>query len=420
MKRVYLLALAAEGITVLAMLSTYKLASINWGEPGFAEYSVVRRLLSFALPIAILGLDIGLTRAAATINSDDQNSLKNVLHSAVQIVLLGLAVILAGLNINREATAELLLGDSQYAFLISPLSMLIAGYAIQVCCYSYLRGSARYIEAITIHLACHAIIPLTIFGLFSSTLEASLAQIGIITILLSAAWLGFRGLRPYTLCTIQPAVTRQLFAYSIARVPSAVAMLGISSIPTIIIANKLGLSEAGGFAFAVMAIGSISTLISPVSFVVLPAITKLFAAHEYGRAAQTIHRATMIVIGISVVGTLIVYLGADIISAVFAGPEQGVSPILRACVIGALPLTYFSCMRNVVDARFRSAINSRHTVFSFILLCIGSYLVTAIYPHEYLVIAITSVYVTSLTVLAFLTWRTVAGILDNPGKATSF
>ena len=54
----YAVSVGAEVCVLSALALSFRLAGTNWGVEGFALFALIRRVVSFALPVVTLGIDV--------------------------------------------------------------------------------------------------------------------------------------------------------------------------------------------------------------------------------------------------------------------------------------------------------------------------------------------------------------------------
>ena len=66
----YLTTFMAEGLVIGSYLLAFRLVALFSGPQGFGEYSLSRRTLSLLMPVAVVGVDLGVARYVSYAQAD--------------------------------------------------------------------------------------------------------------------------------------------------------------------------------------------------------------------------------------------------------------------------------------------------------------------------------------------------------------
>src|SRR6185369_389709 len=139
--REYVPTIATEFSVLITQILVYKLAAYYLGKDGFSEYAVVRRAATFLAPLPLVGLTVGLPRYIAISRCDGQHGKETqYFGAALACVLAATVLCLVILNAAAHPFSYLFFGDSNYARLIFPLSLMLFGLSIHTLVYAYFRG----------------------------------------------------------------------------------------------------------------------------------------------------------------------------------------------------------------------------------------------------------------------------------------
>src|SRR4030095_12445359 len=87
MKKDFILTFITEFIVISCMLATYKLADSLFGQKGFTDYSLVRRVIAMLQPIFLIGMHITIPRQVAYYSRESRQRSSAIFLSAVIILL---------------------------------------------------------------------------------------------------------------------------------------------------------------------------------------------------------------------------------------------------------------------------------------------------------------------------------------------
>ncbi|HAC47282.1 MAG TPA: hypothetical protein DCF65_14615 [Chloroflexi bacterium] len=362
MRRDYITTFITEALVVAGYLLAFKLVADNLGAAGFGEYALARRTLSLLLPLGVLGLDIGITRYVSYAAADRSSRSAGYVPAGLILMAVAVAVMSAVLLLFSGFWAQLFFGSDTYAGTVMSIPPLLAGGALHVAAYGYLRGLAKVQKANLLMAVNHFVVPVLSVVLFGHSVSALLIAMGVGWTLVSLVPLVRL---PMTTLDLRARI-RELARFGIPRVPGDVVQLLLFAMPGILVAHSSNIRIAGIVAFGVAAVSMIGSGLTPVSFVLLPVAARLFAS---GSVRQL--RAEIVeVVGITMAGTVLLVVILEVfagpIVSVYLGPGFSSSvDILRLTLLGALPWGVFVTLRSVVDARHVHPINARNMVISF-------------------------------------------------------
>src|SRR4030066_1509173 len=122
-KRDYQITFLTEFLVLVSQIVVFKLAANFLGNQGFGEYALARRTISFAIPVLLLGMGVGLTRylAFASVDSSKSENSHPYFVCAFLIVTTAVSLFLLALNLLAREGAYIFFGDKGYHFLFFPL-----------------------------------------------------------------------------------------------------------------------------------------------------------------------------------------------------------------------------------------------------------------------------------------------------------
>lgn len=392
-RRVVAYALLAELGATASMIATFRLATDNWGVPGFGEWIMSRRLIAFVVPIVTVGLDIGLVRALAQPrDSEDRCSeLAALLIIIASSMLAGIVMIAF-----PETISTLVFGSAGHVNLVLPVLCVSGAYALHVFHYAALRGRANYMLANLAHVLVYGVIPLAMILAFPESITTTLFSTAATVFALTVVSLAVSSRWGQPTVERLLAAVQDLLAYSAPRMVSALLMIALTLLPASMAAASAGIEVAGFVALALSVVGIAATASAPIQVVLLPTAASMWAG---GQKEQLISGFRKMELGIGVVGVVAIALmpmAAPVISAAIVGADD---PLLRRTLIissAAIgPFLYFVCGRQVVDACSLRPLNTynlvislaafvfaalmlRHSGFSEVVIIVGSYVLAVI------------------------------------------
>jgi O-antigen/teichoic acid export membrane protein len=414
-KKVYAFTLACEVLIAASMMLAFRLAADNWGSEGFAEYSLVRRIIAFAIPVTLIGLDVGIPRFVARFGANSAVSSAAVLNAGVRLSIISGATILIAFNGLTESASIVFMGSAQYAGLIGPLSLLLFAITLHTCSYAYLRGRMKFYSATIIQVIAYVVIPLGCFWLIRESLALALWWTASLLLGFSVVSLIACGIRIRELALADWQLAGTLFRYSARRVPAAMALLGIASLPVFLVVHTDGSLFAGYVSFSMLSVNAVSSVLSPLGLVLLPKASRAFALGDEMGLKSSTRVATLVLFAVGSIATIVVFVGAEFVSTLFFGAvEPTIARLLRVTSVAILPAAYYMCLRTVIDAKFDRAVNSQNVVYSlgFVLALLGVTFLAGDAITGFAVYACTA-YVLAFLLLASLTRRSLITAFDG-------
>jgi O-antigen/teichoic acid export membrane protein/predicted O-methyltransferase YrrM len=408
-KRDYLTTFATEVIVILSYLLAFRVVATHLGANGFAEYALSRRTLSFISPLAIIGLDVAVARFVAYARSNGSDDEQTYAGAALAMLAASVGTLSIVLLLFQGFFANLFFGSTAYVHLITPLPLLLLGSGLHVVTYGYLRGRSQIQRANVLMGLNMAVVPLAAAVLFGSSIPRILFTMGAGWTVVSAIFLA---LTPFSLGAVRSRAV-DLAGFGLPRVPGDVLQLALFTLPGILIAHLVDVRTAGIVAFGIAALGMVGTVLTPISFVLLPAAAGFFARGWLDEVRRE-------VLGVMRVA-LPALLGVILLLEIFARPivtgYLGVAfapsaDVLRLVIVGALPWGIYVMVRSVIDARHTFPVNARNMVFAFatFLSVIG---ITSLAGSRLAAGGVVFAFVASLYVLggltAFEVYRTLSG-----------
>ena len=363
----------ATEFTVLAcQLLTYKLAAHYLGTTGFAEYAVSRRTISILYPIVLLGLGVGLPRyVAIAAGRGDQESQARYLGATLWCVGLSAVVCVVILNAFPGGLAYLFFGSREYASLLFPMSLVVAGTSLHAIAYSYFRGLLNMRVANLLQFVNFGLMPLMVFLLYNRSVQSVLTALGILSIGVAGAALAFTPWRAAAKNNRKQA--KELLRFGIQRVPGDFILMALFALPATFVAHKSGIRAAGFVAFGISMLNVIGSFFSPFGLILLPKAGTLLAAGRNGELRRQVWLLTRITLVVSAVLAVGMAIGAETLMRVYLGPDftEG-ARTLRLLLLAAVPYSLYTVVRNVIDAFHELGVTTMILAAGFGVFCLGA------------------------------------------------
>src|SRR5579872_2007604 len=311
----------ATGFAVLGcQLMTYKLAAHFLGKNGFAEYALARRTISILYPIVLLGLGVGLPRYVATAaGRGNEESKGRYLGAALCCVGFSVLVCLAVINVFPKWLGYLFFGSREYAFLLFPMSLVVAGTSLHTLGYSYFRGTLNMRAANLLQLMNLGLLPLGVFLLYGQSIQAALTALGVGSIGIAASALLFT---PWTAALESNRLqVKELLRFGIQRVPGDFIFMAMFALPATFVAHDRGIRAAGFVAFGISMLNVIGSLFEPFGLILLPKAGSLLAAGRNRELRKQVWLLSRVTVAVSTVLVMGIAAGAETMIRLYLGKD---------------------------------------------------------------------------------------------------
>lgn len=377
MKKDLILTFFAESIVLISGLLVYKLAANLVGKDAFSQYALCRRTVSFILPALLMGLTVGIPRyiAFASSNSEHQHPDKYFL-AGIAVLFINLVFFTGLLNIFKVHFAFLFFGNSAYANLIFPISLMIIGLTLHAACYSYYRGSLLMVKANLLQILNSGVIPVLVF-ICQADIVHILSFTGLFWIITSTIALIIicRNLGWHRVASLLPCA-KELLEYGIQRVPGDFGMAALISLPAIITAHIAGVKEAGYVAFGTTILNMTGALFTPFGLVLLPKASQLIAGKDMDKLKEYILKLAKLTLLLTLAGLIVFEIFADAIINIYLGNTfNDLIVNARIIMLGCLAYTFHVSMRSILDAYYIKAVNTLNMIIALTFFITASGLI---------------------------------------------
>ncbi|HKW72619.1 MAG TPA: hypothetical protein VJQ08_07315 [Candidatus Dormibacteraeota bacterium] len=410
MRRDYVTTFITEGFVIACYLLAFRLVASSMGTAGFGEYSLSRRTLSLLLPLGVLGLDVGIARYVSYAAAEKSSRFAAYAPGGLVIMFAGVGIVSAVLLLFSRFWAHLFFGSPAYNDLVLAMPVVLLGGALHVVAYGYLRGLTKIQWANLLMAVNQGLMPLIAIKFFGHSVAEIMSAIGVGWIVVSLIPL----VRLPMSFTQVPGRIRELARFGVPRVPGDFIQLTLFAMPSLLVAHTADIRVAGIVAFGVAALSMVGSGLTPISFVLLPAASRMFAAGSVARLRTQIMQVGGLTFAGTVFAVAFFELFATPIVSIYLGPSfAGGVTWLRLTLIGAVPWGIYITHRSVIDAGHVFPMNARNMLISFVGFVVALLVLnTLTNPNAAAVLAFDA----ALYVLAILTLFDVY-LITSPARA---
>jgi O-antigen/teichoic acid export membrane protein len=380
-----LLATLTSLATGIALMMVTSLLARGLGTVEFGVYSLARRFVATAAPVASLAMGIAVARYAAVAEGP-----RGRLEVLVGGLLLGVLPSAAALAIAAWRpdflNAAIFRGTGSNAVSRSMLLLLVATNLFTIL-FAFYRGTGQMSRANLWQLAAIGVVPVVVAALATAGGAATVLTWMALPLLASAAPLAVYLARgaPLIRSGFEPrGAVRQLASYGLPRVPGGFALAALLGAGPFLAAHYATVEDAG-FLTAGQAIFALAdAAVAGFGIVVLPRVARLLTegrtetlregvtdAVEFSVHAGFFAALQLLIWSREIVGA---WLGAEFARAV---------PLMRILLVALSPYVVYTLLRSVVDAVQVQAVNTRNLVLALavtlaVSLVLGSFRMGAI------------------------------------------
>lgn len=409
MRRDYLASFIAEAVAVLSSLLLYRIAAAQWSLEGFAEYTLSRKVLSAILVVGLVGMDLALVRWIASEAPERRDAGGRYLTAALAIAMsasLAVAVILLALP---APLARILYGEPGHEDLLPPLALLTIGGSLQGLAYGYERGHLRIGRAALLLVLNAGVTPLAAVVLSPGSIAGALVLMGAGWTLVGGVLVALRA-RSFT----RVAPVRPLLAYGSSRGLGLLLQMAFLAAPAVVAANRSGIVEGGSVAFALLAVGLLSTALTPIGVVLMPRGAQMIRERAVQRLRAHVRMLLAVVVPSVTVVVLLIEVLAGVLLPAYLGPSYAAGvPALRGIAWSAIPWSVFVTLRGLLDASDLRPLNARNLLTAAAVdgVLVGSAVITGAGEASYY-----AAFDVAVVVLAGLTLLDTRRVLASPTR----
>lgn len=353
------LTFVTEAITLVAFLYIYRLIGKNLGPEGVGEYSLLTRAIAVLSPLLLLGLGMGIPRYIAMSRDKEQRSPYVKIMSVVVVLTL---IFLIFMNLLKGSFAKIFFGNIGYVDLILPLSLFLGGIVLHSLVYSYFRGRLLVNAFNLLQVINLSIVPLIILIIFENITIAKL--ISLVGITISIISLGFslffakEFFTPTKKAQFKKS-SKDLFRYSLPRIPGSFALSGFFSIGPIFAAHFASVKEAGYLSIGQRLLSVVGASIAPLGLILLPKISSMIIQERHEEIKENLNYLIGASIQLSIFVSFQLIIFADTIIKYWLGSEfADAVPVMRIASCSLFFYLFYRTVASVLDATKITPINT--------------------------------------------------------------
>lgn len=353
------------GFEFLIMISSvvlFKIVNLKFHEVGFSEYTVNKRLVSFLMPMMMMGMGVSLPKFLSV--ETDRKQLE-IHYSAIAIVsVLFLFSVMLGFLFS-EQFSQMVFGDVEHEKMCIIILLYVYSLMIHACIYNYFRGKFKFKISSFLQLINIGVLPLIVY-FFVDDIYHYFLCLSILTLFLL---LVVNALAiPFLILSLEEFKSgfKKLMTYGVQRMPGDVILGLFFALPTFIAANYFSLIVAGNIAFCISLFNIIIALMSPVNIILLPEASKIVSEKNFTLLKNISAKLLLLSLALGIFSFLVVFVFGDFILEIFSVKNiADTAPMLMIVFFGVIGYSVFSVIRSVVDAYYETAKVSFNIIISF-------------------------------------------------------
>ncbi len=372
----YLLTYGTSAVLMMCGLIAYRLASHQFSDISFAQYTLMRRSISFLVPLLMAGLAVGIAKCVAQTIAGTKNSATGVQYLTVGTLaaLASAGVWIGATTLYPQQVSYLCTGSGEYAALVQSLGPMLLGLLMSACATAYLRGQMRVSTANLLRVVSLGVVPIAVlssvnnpasFFSYCGLVVIAINALAVVAILLTN--------RKQTWWPTRQTASK-LLSISLPRVPGDLAFYGLLVVPATLAAHRYGITTGGEVAYALSLLALAQQIVVAPSYLLLPEASALLSSGQRDRVASRVKKLLCVTTGCTLVLVMIVELFAEPLVRLHLGSSTpSVTHAIRILLPAAIPLNAAICVRGVIDAANDKPIMPRICVValaSFVLLAL--------------------------------------------------
>jgi O-antigen/teichoic acid export membrane protein len=385
------------------------------GDPqAVAEYLLLRRVSSWILSGALLGIGVALPRYVA--HAVNRPALQRTYFSvALSLASAATALIALVIDFNSPAFARLLFGDAAFKTLIVPLSILLIANAFHAAVFGFYRGRLEMERANSLQFLNFAIFPLaSVFVLWTRGSVAAMFTVISILVLLSSA---IMAIPIFRLGRQRDAslhgISGELLRYGTARIPGDLALGSLFTVAPVIASHYIPLPKLAPLLLGLGILTVLGTSANPLNQVLLSKVTMMLAEGRMAEARAYIQHLVAGSVEISFFVCVQSVIFADVAIRIWVGPKYVNEMLLIRILLVALPFYLLhTALRCVIDAASVTAYNTHNILYTCAVFVAAVAAAIGIAPRAWLLNSIAAAFLLALLVLAWLTIRSLRQLYE--------
>ena len=410
MKKDFILTFITEFIVIICMLATYKLADSFFGQKGFTDYSLARRVIAMLQPVFLVGMHITIPRQVAFYMTESKQKSSEIFLSAVVILFAVIVVLMFAMILLKRPLSALLFDNSSYVKFIFPLSLMLAGMTIHSAVYGYYRGMRLMQKANLVQLLIMGIIPLLAISVAAEVAQSFIVT-GILWIIISILFLlGIVFNLQFSFSSVTKNI-KQTFSHGIQRLPADLGIAALLSLPVLFFTHAFGTTESGYLAFSISLLSMTGAALKPIGLIMLPHATMLIAQKNYAALNFQIRKMIFYFLLLSAIVIAGYELLAPVLLSVYLGKANSALVFIsRIVMLSAAGYMFYVFFRSIIDAAHHRSYNTLNIIISLtVLILLSSAGLFFNVSRTYLL----SIFVLSVSLLGTMTYLHIKKILKQ-------
>ena len=372
MKKQFLITYIVEGITLIIGFYVFKLVFIKFGENGFNEFTIGRRIIGVLQTISLLGFGVGLPRFISFTKSNDTQLITSYIYTSYKIILFFCFTLSLILFFFRNELSYLLFKSYDYQNLILPILIFNLGLTFHSIVYSTLRGLLKIETFNLLQFINLAFITISLVFLVNN-IKNYFFSAGILYLLVSYIFFylvirknfkknNLTSKKYYNEC-------KELKKYSIKRVPGDIAYSLVFYLPVLFSTHIYDVNIAAFLSFSLSYLNLHAAIYSPIGIILLPKLSELLGQKHYKDFKKYVNLLLIFTIISAIILTIINFtiLSNFVISKFFGKDYLKYIMITKIITLSILPFVFFIIFRNVFDAYYVSPVNAYNIIISIII-----------------------------------------------------
>jgi PST family polysaccharide transporter/antigen flippase len=398
----------SQGIILIAFFYVYRLIGIYLGPEGVGKYSLIKQVIGVLSPLLLMGLGMGLPRYIAMARNKEQRS---AYIKSGWVVAVLIFIFLIGINVYKGSFVKIFFGSIKYVHLVLPFSLFLTGFMIHSIVYSYFRGrlwinTFNFFQVINL-----ALVPLIILIFFKDiTIDKLITLIGIMTFVISLVFslFFFRELFMRVEKVQLRNSLKELFRYSIPRIPGSFILAGLFSLGPIFAVHFASIEEVGYLSVSQRLLSFAGAAIAPLGLILLPKVSSMIIQQRYSEIKENLNYLIGASIQLSVFILFQLILFADTITYHWLGSEfLDAVPVMRIVSCSIFFYLFYRTVGSILDATKVKPINTINLLISLGVFLTQSGVLLFIVKIFSIVISLSIAFVSGLICLGILSYRSI-------------
>lgn len=394
---------------IIVMICTFllnKIISSKLGPEQYMEYSLIHKTAGVITYVMILSLGIALPRYMAIYRSKkDREREYACFLSSIILMLISTGIVFLFCILFKNQFALVVFGKNEkYVSYVFPTLMLALQMGLTTMIYSFYRGTDKFF--MYSFSQCVVSVGLMVISMLTNKLLVMVYIMSIFGVLFSSylffvEWKKYKKKKYSTTKKHLIKEVKVLAKYSVPRVPGEFILFSFTTVPLIIINQRIGPQEAVAFSVALGIISAISPFFRYIGLVLLPYASKNIAQNNFDDLDRKMKYLTIVYLLISCCGIIFVLLFTKIVIIILYSLEYiRYASIVRIMIFSLLPNAIYLLLRNPLDALTKFPVNTINLVISFLIMNIIIY-----FSNSEVIYAISFfVAYTVLGILSLISW----------------